>query len=687
MGHMLWGLTDGSDAGRCPISASCRLSTFLRLSRNVSFHQDRTVAVVGGQWELAVWALANFSDRHHADMTIFGGELYTTCTMCKRLVPYSSEPGEDSGIVYCRGAHCLAEDVPLHVGRSIAVTTMTECFNGFRRLAGGVCGYPPLRGAPVSLQLPVLHCTGNYAKRVVLFILACQPAGLQDKARRVLLAMSGKGSMGSLYLREFRELVAAAVVHPAVFSNSLDPAFSILLQLTQLMNAAWRGALTGPGAADVKPLDPVTKDAKVSTLYLHAPIVHVRGQSGAARAEVAFVSDDNMEGHIRGVGRYLDNHSNNASPAEPLSNMAAVQKATIGFSTPRSHPSSLVFTKVVRVCRCWKAFGRDGPADVEAVCALARDDAALELEEIRGGDELRITLAPLRAAVDANGAARFRPDGTRVPGKMEALRRGLRVRQREFCVCVCGRLQGRPKSATVELAAARRAAAMRAAVAAAATGTEGADGKSAYAKGEGGRTAGASSGAGVAAALAPAASADGGGASGAGTDQVPTPAPSLPQGSTTASSAATAPVDNTSQSRRRALLASLPSFFPPPALLPLVFLDPAVYSACDAEARLPGAAARVSVEVDRQLLEQVAILRLFRQRTKTYEFSKWATSGTVNEVDICEAAVALLRRLKGVRAAREEWGEAGGHPARCTGLYRCGATGVGPVHEHCTGLY
>jgi len=683
MGHILWGLTGGSDAGRCPISALCRLSTFLRLSRNVSSNQDRTVAVVGGQWELAVWALANFSVRHHADVTIFGGELYTTCTMCKRLVPYSSEPVEDSGIVYCRGAHCLAADVPLHVGRSIAMTTMTECFNGFRRLAGGVCGYPPLRGAPVSLQLPVLHCTGNYAKRVVLFILACQPAGLQDKARRVLLAISGKGSMGSLYLREFRELVAAAVVHPAVFSNSLDPAFSILLQLTQLMNAAWRGALTGPGAAvregsaaaaqlaasllgplweDVKPLDPVTKDAKVSTLYLHAPIVHVRGQSGAARAEVAFVSDDNMEGHIRGVGRYLHNHSNNASPAELLSNMAAVQKATIGFSTPRSHPSSLVFTKVVRVCRCWKAFGRDGPADVEAVRALARDDAALELEELRGGDELRITLAPLRAAVDANGAARFRPDGTRVLGKKEALRRGLRVRQREICVCVCGRLQGRPKSAIVELAAARRAAAVRAAVAAAATGTAGADGQSAYAEGEGGRTAGASSSAGVAAALAPAASADGGGASGAGTDQVPTPAPSLPQGSTTASSAGTAPVDNTRRSRRRALLASLPSFFPPPALLPLVFPDPAVYSACDAAAPLPGAAARLSVEVDRQLLEQVAILRLFRQRTKTYEFSKWATSGIVNGVDICEAAVALLRRLKGVRAAREEWGEAGGHP-------------------------
>jgi len=97
-------------------------------------------------------------------------------------------------------------------------------------------------------------------------------------------------------------------------------------------------------------------------------------------------------------------------------------------------------------------------------------------------------------------------------------------------------------------------------------------------------------------------------------------------------------------------------------LLPLVFPDPAVYSACDAAAPLPGATARLSVEVDRQLLEQVAILRLFRQRTKTYEFSKWATSGTVNGVDICEAAVALLRRLKGVRAAREERSEADGHP-------------------------
>lgn len=58
-----------------------------------------------------------------------------------------------------------------------------------------------------------------------------------------------------------------------------------------------------------------------------------------------------MEGHIRGVRRFLHNHENNTSQAALFVDLAGLSDATIKFSTPRSHPSALMYTKVVRVLR------------------------------------------------------------------------------------------------------------------------------------------------------------------------------------------------------------------------------------------------------------------------------------------------------------------------------------------------
>ncbi|OSX79660.1 hypothetical protein BU14_0072s0018 [Porphyra umbilicalis] len=674
--HGLWGLTGGSDAGRCPVCVGCRLVHFLRPSRHVTGGDDRDVDVVGGQWEMAVWALANFCVRAKGAFTLSDGDIFTPCPTCKRLIPLSSEAVEGTGILYCHTAGCRTANTPVQAIYPIAASTLTEALNGCRRLAGGVRGYSPLRGVPVALQLPVLHCTGNIAKRVVLFILACQPEGLQDKARRVLLAIAGKGCLGSLYLREFRELVAAAVVHPDIYSNHLDPAFFIMLQLTQLMNASWREALTGPdavaragGAAaaqlaasllgplweDVKPLDPVTKDTKVATLYLHAPIAHMQIQLGVARSGVALVSDDNMEGHLRGVGRFLHNHGNSASPAELLSNMAAVQQATIHFSTPRSHPSALVFTEVIRVCKCCKAFGRDGTADFEAIRSLGHNDAELELEVVDGGDELKISLHSLKPVVAVSGTARQRADGTKVRGKKEALRRGLRRRQRVIVACVCGRLNGGEKSAVVEHAAARRAAAMRAAVAAGVVASAGGE-SPADADGD---LRGAAS---ATTPLSSASSDDDSALGMFGADRHGSRPASLGLGLASASSAESERPASTAQLQRRARLAALPSFFPPPELLPLVFSRPAVYSSCEAVAALPGEGPKSAAEVNALLLEQAAVLRLFVQRTKSYPFAKWATGGSVNGEDVCTAAAALLQRLRRAYSERIEWDIDGGRP-------------------------
>jgi len=118
-------------------------------------------------------------------------------------------------------------------------------------------------------------------------------------------------------MREFRELVAAVIPCPDVFSDDLDVVFSTLFQLTQLMNASGRSFLTdktararrgaasntrlaacimGPLYDVVKPLDPVTKDTNVRSLYLHTPISHLHDQMGDNRTDVAFVTDDKLRG-------------------------------------------------------------------------------------------------------------------------------------------------------------------------------------------------------------------------------------------------------------------------------------------------------------------------------------------------------------------------------------------------------
>lgn len=124
--------------------------------------------------------------------------------------------------------------------------------------------------------------------------------------------------------------MAAAVACPAIFTEDLGPALTAMLQLVQLLNAAWRGSLSDPtdidrsGAAaiarlatlalgpfyvNVKPLDPVKEDAKVTTLYLHAPLAHVRHQVATDRARPAIDTDENLKGHIRRVGGYIYNNA------------------------------------------------------------------------------------------------------------------------------------------------------------------------------------------------------------------------------------------------------------------------------------------------------------------------------------------------------------------------------------------
>lgn len=74
-------------------------------------------------------------------------------------------------------------------------------------------------------------------------------------------------------------------------------------------------------------------------------MAHLRDQVGSNRGAVAYDSDEVMECHIRGVGRYVYNNGSNASQAALMPDMEGLCDPTVKLSTPRSHPSSLVYTK------------------------------------------------------------------------------------------------------------------------------------------------------------------------------------------------------------------------------------------------------------------------------------------------------------------------------------------------------
>ncbi|KAK1866118.1 hypothetical protein I4F81_008638 [Pyropia yezoensis] len=444
-------LTGRSDEWRCAQRSACKLAEYLHPWAHLVRRENRSSAVVGGQWELAILMMACWaacSEDAGSPVGFKNGEALYPCPECDHLVPYAAHEN-GSAVLCCRSSVCLGAGQPFPTLQGIPKSTFDMACNAARRVAGGVRGYPLFFGMNTRLQLPVLHCTGNLLKMVILFTLACLPAEVSAVARRNILAITSKGKVESLYLREFRETVAGAVACPAVLSADLDPVFFIILQLVQVINAGWRSSLTdkrgteraasaattrlaasmlGPLFHQVKPLDPDTKDAKVVSLYLHAPIAHLHHQVGNHRAPVAYVSDDNMEGNIRGAGRFVSNNGSNAPQAALFSDLVGLKAATINFSTSRSHPSSLLYTKFIRVCKCWATLGKDGPADYAALRSIAEDETEVNILNEGAARFLSVQL-PLHERADDSGARKRDANGQPLIGKKEAVRRGLRRAQ------------------------------------------------------------------------------------------------------------------------------------------------------------------------------------------------------------------------------------------------------------------
>ncbi|KAK1861880.1 hypothetical protein I4F81_004459 [Pyropia yezoensis] len=403
------------------------------------------------------------------------------------------------------------------------------------------------------LQLPVLHCTGNIAEVITYFVLECLPEVVQNDARASLLAITGKGKMDALYLRECRELVALTAARPAIFPRDLDCVFVIVLQLTQLLNAAWRGSLTDEEVNN--------RDGAGSIARLTASIM------GPLCREAAVLSD-----------------------------LAGLCDATIKFSTPRSHPSSLVYTKHIRLCKCWKTVGRHGAAEFEALQTIAIGDPNLLVESRNGGAELYFTLL-LHDVVDANKAKRFEPSGIPRTGKKEYLRRGLRKRQEVVTACFCGALTGTDFSSFIAVARARRAAKEAKAAKAAAAGAV---------------------------------------ASSGGESQV--------ESGTEAPTGAQRRAVNANKARERSVIPSVRRALPPLWLLHKVLPTPAAYATVR-EIATGGIDEPAPDVVEAFIRRHVAYLHCFLLRTKTPQYALWVAQTKIHPAHVREATETVLERL------------------------------------------
>lgn len=385
----------------------------------------------------------------------------------------------------------------------------------------------------------------------------------------------------------------------------------------------------------------------MTTLYLHAPLAHVYHQATAARGGPAIVTDDNTEGHIRALGRYLHNNANNASQAALFSDLAAVRDASLSFLTARSHPSSLVCTKQMRVCRCCTSLTNDGDEAFRAIQRVVMEDPRLDLKTCGGEDVLNIML-PLYGRADINRERRVTSDGNALLGKKEALGRGLRSRQRVVSACHCGRLTGGKKSGLVGFLLERRS--REAPAAASAADMAGADAV--------GTSLGASCPAGpddLGACHASAAAAESANSDSSHCDTDRAVSATSDGGASTDGCSVGGPRGVLASSHQRqatrpaAIMAAMRSCVPPIWALNLALPDGTVAAVGGMGDAVEVNAPVLLGERDAELRKQVAIMCLFLQRAKSYSIIWWSLPAEVARDDVLEATRLVLDRLVAVR--------------------------------------
>lgn len=483
-------LTGGSDKQRCPCWWPCTPRRYLSGAFWLASPsgQVRNPGVLCHHWLLVVWSLARWCALLRGHWVESRGRLTSMCACGSRSVACSSSPA----LLSCKNLRCsIRKDQGAHVLPHIAYSPLSDMYKLLRRLLGGTRGYPLLGNIPFLVQPPVLHCTGKIAKNLVWFLFSLLPASLKVTARMNIFSIMGRSNMKSMYLREFCRLSAHVVADPQALGVPLDGGVIMMLQLSQLLTAAWRRAIGTSSAherecaavtlqltatvlaslyAVLKHSDPDTKSSGVYNLYLHTAMAHVRSTVGHAFPTARYICDDNIEGMIASLNQYFRSRTNNVSRGESLVNKQAMNPITFTQALGREAAEQRIFTEKLTICPCVYRLASSVRDDVAAVVEFAKTEPNLSVSGVVPHASALPSATPL--SFDLPTAMLDRPKANPNPMYEDSadveLQALLQAAQRHLVVCWCGKMSGRLSSA-VCLAAIR---ASRAAAAAAAAHAE-----------------------------------------------------------------------------------------------------------------------------------------------------------------------------------------------------------------------
>ena len=285
LAHVLT-LTGCGDLSRCPYWWACLPASYLAgsvLERGLGAGQD--AAFLSSHWDLVVWGLARRCSLGpgHGQRRGSDSRLLWACDGCGTDMESLST---STTILACEDPTCNRFDDPqVPLFSRVAYKPLSKFFERLRRRLGGSRGYPLLGDIPFVLQVAVLHCTGKISKGLMFFLLALMGAPMETKAKKAIYKLMGRGNLGGLYLREFGRLGALIVAVPGILGKdvNVDHGAIVMLQLSQLLTALWRraistkpvaeresvastlqlvAALMAPIYSALKPLDPVTQESR-----------------------------------------------------------------------------------------------------------------------------------------------------------------------------------------------------------------------------------------------------------------------------------------------------------------------------------------------------------------------------------------------------------------------------------------
>lgn len=481
-------LTGGSDLHRCAAWWVCLPKKYLSALLWLLLRppgEVRNPATLSRHWELAVWILARWSALlagrpARSRWVASRGRLTSSCPKCDTIfVARSTSPPVQT----CQTPSCaMFQREGAVLLPTIAYTPLSEMFRRLRRALGGTRGYPLMGDIPFVVQPPVLHATGNIAKKLVWFQFALLSEDDRNTARARVFSVLGRSSMGSMYLREFGRLIAHVVADTHVLDVRLDAGVLVMFQLSQLVTASWRRAIgTSPphvreGAAAtlqlaaamlavlytaLKPCDPGTKMSGVYNLYLHTAMAHVRSTVGDAYPTANHISDDNIEGRLADMNQYVRSRTNNVSRGESVVNKQALESVTLMQSPPKGRgvAEEKIFTQQIVCCPCVYDLSETAREDASAVAAFAVRDPNLAVEgRVNERSDTSPSLPVLFTVPAAVVDTPWQSANTAYERSAEELLQvSLHAAQHRLAVCCCGKLTGRAPSAVALTAMQRRA--------------------------------------------------------------------------------------------------------------------------------------------------------------------------------------------------------------------------------------